>query len=129
MPIAIRIGGNRSISITARTTSEALASTPMKVKSAIRKRIKVMGYPLVVAISVHARDIAAAPCWIDLPSAFLGHPTLQMLLFCQRYTALIAYDYMIHYVGTNHVEGIFEGCVQCAVCWTGNRVTVGKVMH
>jgi hypothetical protein len=46
MPTAIRIGGNRNIRITVNTTAEALASTPMKVKSVIKKRINAMGVSL-----------------------------------------------------------------------------------
>jgi hypothetical protein len=43
MTTAIRISGNRSKRITVTTTTEALASAPMKVKSVIKKRINAMG--------------------------------------------------------------------------------------
>ena len=88
MPTAIKIGGNRSIRIAASTSAKALASKPMKVRSAIRKRINAMGLsPGVEAIFVHVRD----------------KERLQMSPFSLRYVAFITHDDMIQYLGANHV--------------------------
>jgi hypothetical protein len=47
MHTIIKIDGNRRIRITLSTIAEALASTPMKVRSVIRKRIRAMGASLI----------------------------------------------------------------------------------